>query len=183
MSRSIRTLNGASPQLGERVFVDASAVVIGRVILGDDASVWPQTVIRGDVSDIRIGARSNVQDLSMLHVSSPRDGRPNGTPLIVGEDVTIGHRVILHACTIGDRVLVGMGAIVADDVVIEPDVLVGAGALVTPGQHLASRGLYLGNPARRARELKDTEIEMLAAMAPRYVRVKDEYLAQDAGGY
>ncbi len=183
MSPSIRALNGVRPQLGERVFVDATAVVIGRVSLGDDVSVWPQTVIRGDVSDIQIGARTNVQDLSMLHVSSPRADRANGTPLILGADVTIGHRVILHACNIADRVLVGMGAIVMDDVVIEADVLVGAGALVTPGQQLVGRSLYLGNPARRTRALTDAEIAMLAAMGPKYVKLKDAYLSQGASGH
>lgn len=179
---SIRALSGIRPTLGERVFVDASAVVIGRVWLGDDVSVWPGTVIRGDVAEIHVGAGSNVQDLSVLHVSTPTPDKPGGTPLIIGRDVTIGHRVLLHACTIGDRCLVGMGAIVMDDAVLEEEVLLGAGSVVTPRKTLRARSLYLGNPAKRVRDLTEDELVMLRNMAARYVRVKGQYLGTEAGG-
>ena len=174
---NIRPYRQIHPQLGQRVYVDPSAVVIGRVWLGDDVSVWPGTVIRGDVNDIKIGARTNVQDGSVLHVTSPYPEMPNGIPLLIGEDVTVGHGVILHACTIGNFCLIGMGATVLDGVVMEDHVFIGAGAVVTPGKKLESRGLYLGSPARRARELTGREIEELHESSVHYVRLKDDYLS------
>ncbi|MGE0114910.1 MAG: gamma carbonic anhydrase family protein [Steroidobacteraceae bacterium] len=173
---SIRPFRNIQPRLGARVFVDTSAVVIGRVTLGDDVSVWPTTVIRGDVNDIRIGARTNVQDGSVLHVTSPYTEMPNGIPLIIGEDVTIGHGCILHACTIGNFCLIGMGASILDGAELEDHVFIGAGAVVTPGKKLTARGLYLGSPARRVRDLSDQEIAELHESAAHYVRLKDEYL-------
>lgn len=172
----LRPYKNIHPQLGQRVFVDPSAVVIGRVWLGDDVSVWPTTVIRGDVNDIRIGARTNVQDGSVLHVTSPYPEMPNGIPLIIGEDVTIGHGVILHACTIGNFCLIGMGATILDGAVLEDHVFVGAGAIVTPGKKLTAGGLYLGSPARRARDLTDAEIAELDHSAVHYVALKNDYL-------
>jgi carbonic anhydrase/acetyltransferase-like protein (isoleucine patch superfamily) len=174
---SIRTYLEYNPALGERVFVDASAVVIGRVSLGDDVSVWPMTVLRGDVNDIRIGARTNIQDGSVLHNTSPDSFPPHGFPLIVGEDVTIGHKAILHGCSIGDRVLIGMGAIILDGATIEPEVIVGAGSVVSPGKVLASGGLYLGSPAKRVRDLRPEELEFLRYSARLYVKLKDQHLA------
>lgn len=173
---NIRPYRSIQPQLGARVYVDASAVVIGRVKLGDDVSVWPTAVIRGDVNDITIGARSNVQDGSVLHVTSPYPGMPNGIATTIGDDVTIGHSCILHACTIGNFCLVGMGATVLDGVVMEDFVFVGAGAIVTPNKRLASRGLYLGSPARRARDLTEAEINELRESAAHYVQLKNDYL-------
>ena len=129
---------GVSPRLGPGAYVDPTALVIGDVELGADASVWPMAVVRGDVNFIRIGARSNVQDGSVLHVSRPYAGNASGFPLVIGDDVVVGHKVVLHGCTIGHRVLVGIGAIVLDGVVIEDDVVVGAGAVVTPGKRLES---------------------------------------------
>lgn len=172
---NIRPYKNIHPQLGARVFVDPSAVVIGRVTLGDDVSVWPTTVIRGDVNDIRIGARSNIQDGSVLHVTSPYPEMPNGIGLTIGEDVTVGHGVILHACTIGNFCLIGMGAIVLDDAVLEDYVFIGAGAVVTPGKRLTS-GLYVGSPARRVRDLTEREIADLRESAEHYVEVKNDYL-------
>jgi carbonic anhydrase/acetyltransferase-like protein (isoleucine patch superfamily) len=174
---NIRAYKNIHPQLGQRVFVDPSAVVIGRVWLGDDVSVWPTTVIRGDVNDIKIGARTNVQDGSVLHVTSPYPEMPAGIPLIIGEDVTVGHGCILHACSIGDFSLIGMGATILDGAVLEDHVFVGAGAVVTPDKKLTARGLYLGSPARRARDLTDREITELHESSVHYVRLKDEYLA------
>jgi carbonic anhydrase/acetyltransferase-like protein (isoleucine patch superfamily) len=173
---NIRPYRNIKPQLGARVFVDASAVVIGRVTLGDDVSIWPTAVLRGDVNDIHIGARSNIQDGSVLHVCSPYPEMPNGIPLIIGADVTVGHSCILHACTIGNFCLIGMGATVLDGAVLEDFVFVGAGALVAPGKRLESHGLYLGSPARRARDLTEREIQEMRESAPHYVQLKDDYL-------
>jgi carbonic anhydrase/acetyltransferase-like protein (isoleucine patch superfamily) len=166
---------GVRPTLGPGAYIDPAAVVIGDVVLGADASVWPMAVVRGDVNYIRIGARSNVQDGSVLHVTRPYPGSDAGWPLIVGDDVVIGHKVTVHGCTIGNRVLVGIGAIVLDGAVVEDDVMIGAGALVSPGKRLKSGGLYLGSPARRARDLTAAEIARIPAMAGFYVDLKNEY--------
>ena len=174
---SIRPYTGIQPVIGARAYVDESAVVIGKVTLGDDASLWPMVVARGDVNTIRIGARSNIQDLSMLHVTHDGPYSPGGIPLIVGEDVTVGHKCLLHACTVGDRCLIGMGAIVMDGAVVEDDVLLGAGSLVSPGKRLESGHLYRGSPAQKIRLLTDSEREMLRYSAAHYVRLKDRYLA------
>jgi carbonic anhydrase/acetyltransferase-like protein (isoleucine patch superfamily) len=165
------------PTLGQRVMVDPSAVVIGKVELGDDVSVWPMAVIRGDVQSIRIGARTSIQDGCVLHVTSPNPAYPEGLPLIVGNDVTVGHAVTLHACTVSDFCLVGMGSVVLDDVHVEELVMIGAGSVVTPRSRLTTRGLYVGNPARRVRELKDSEVEAIKRSAPHYVKLKNNYLA------
>lgn len=164
------------PTLGARVYIDPSAVVIGQVTIGEDSSVWPTAVIRGDVNTITIGARTSIQDGSVLHVTHDGPYRPGGRALIVGSDVTVGHRVTLHACTIGNACLIGMGAILLDDVVTEDFVMIGAGTLVPPGRKLESGGLYVGSPAKRVRDLKQSEIEFLTYSAAHYVKVKDEYL-------
>ena len=163
------------PQLGARVFIDPRASVTGSVLLGDDVSVWPMTVIRGDVNRITIGARSNIQDGCVLHVTHEGPWQPDGLPLVIGEDVTVGHGAILHACTIGDRCLVGMGAIVMDGAVLEPDSMVAGGAVVTPGKLVPSGTLWRGNPARQARDLTENEIRNQAYSAQHYVRLKDLY--------
>jgi carbonic anhydrase/acetyltransferase-like protein (isoleucine patch superfamily) len=164
------------PELGARVYVAPSAVVIGRVSIGDDASIWPSAVVRGDVNSIEIGARTSIQDGCVLHVTHDGPYSPGGRALIIGNDVTVGHRVVLHACTIGNACLIGMGSILLDDVVTEDLVMVGAGSVVTPGKRLESRSLYVGSPARRVRELKPQEIEFLTYSAAHYVKLKDEYL-------
>jgi carbonic anhydrase/acetyltransferase-like protein (isoleucine patch superfamily) len=166
---------GVRPTLGTGAWVDPAALVIGDVVLGEHASVWPMAVVRGDVNHIRIGARSNVQDGSVLHVSRPYPGNDAGWPLLVGEDVVIGHKVVAHGCTLGNRVLVGIGAIVLDGVVVEDEVMIGAGAVVTPGKRLETGGLYVGSPARRVRELTPAEIARIPAMAGWYVELKREY--------
>ena len=166
---------GVMPRLGPGTYVDPTALVIGDVELGADVSIWPMAVVRGDVNVIRIGARSNVQDGSVLHVSRPYPGNDSGWALVIGEDVVIAHKVVVHGCRIGNRVLVGIGAIVLDGVVIENDVVVGAGAVVTPGKRLESGGLYVGNPARRSRELRPEEIARTPHMAEWYVRLKRDY--------
>jgi carbonic anhydrase/acetyltransferase-like protein (isoleucine patch superfamily) len=166
---------GVHPTLAEGVYVDPTAVVIGDVELARDVSIWPMAVVRGDVNYIRIGARSNVQDGSVLHVTRPYPGSDAGWPLLIGEDVVIAHKVTVHGCTIGHRVLVGIGAIVLDGAVVEDEVMIGAGSVVTPGKRLASGGLYLGNPARRARDLTAAEIARIPVMAGFYVDLKNEY--------
>lgn len=177
---NIMGYQGISPQLGAGVYVHPSASVIGDVVLGDDASVWPGTVIRGDVNAIRIGAGTNVQDLSVLHVSHKSSWDSGGAPLVIGCNVTIGHKVILHGCEIGDECLIGMGAIVMDKVVIQPRVLVGAGSLVPEGRVLESGYLYLGAPAKRVRPLTEGELAHFAYSAQHYIRLKNNYLGAGA---
>jgi carbonic anhydrase/acetyltransferase-like protein (isoleucine patch superfamily) len=175
---NVRTYRNIAPQLGQRVYIDPSAVVIGKVTIGDDASIWPTAVVRGDVHSIEIGARTSIQDGSVLHVTHDGPYRPGGRALIVGADVTVGHRVVLHACTIGNTCLIGMGSLLLDDVVTEELVMIGAGSVVTPGKRLETRGLYVGSPARRVRDLKPQEIEFLSYSAAHYVKLKNEYLGK-----
>ena len=179
---SIRPFQQHTPALGERAFVDRSAVVIGDVEIGADSSVWPLTVIRGDMHRIRIGARTSVQDGSIVHVT--HDGpftRPGGFPTRIGDDTTIGHGVILHGCSIGNFCLIGMGAVVLDGAVVEDYGFVGARALIPPGKTVASGELWLGNPARCVRKLEERELENLRYSAGHYVRLKDRYLAMAEG--
>jgi carbonic anhydrase/acetyltransferase-like protein (isoleucine patch superfamily) len=166
------------PRLGERVFIDPAASVSGSVVLGDDVSVWPMTVIRGDVNHIEVGARSNIQDGCILHVTHEGPWQPGGLPLLIGEDVTVAHGVILHACTVGDRCMVGMGAIVMDGAVLEADSMVAGGAVVTPGKTVPSGTLWRGNPARYARDLTEQEIGNQVYNAAHYVRLKNLYLEE-----
>ena len=174
---AIRPFQRVLPTIGARVYIDESAQVIGKVELGDDVSIWPLTVVRGDVNTIRIGARTNVQDNTVLHVT--HDGRytPGGSPLVIGSDVTIGHGVILHACTIEDACLIGMGSVVLDKAVIGKHSLIGAGAVVAPGKIVEPGSLWVGNPARFVRRLTEQEIESLYYSAENYRKMKDDYLA------
>lgn len=170
------------PQLGARVFVSPQAHVSGAVNLADDVSIWPMAVLRGDVNQISIGARCNIQDNAVLHVTHEGPDTPEGGPLILAEDVTVGHGAILHACSIGPRCLIGMAAIIMDRVELEADVMIAAGAVVTPGTRLPRGTLWKGNPARLARELSEHEISMLKYSAEHYVRLKDLYLARSQAG-
>jgi carbonic anhydrase/acetyltransferase-like protein (isoleucine patch superfamily) len=170
---------GTFPTIQQRVFVHDSAQVIGDVILGEDSSVWCNAVLRGDVNRIRIGRCSNVQDLTMCHVSHKSHTKPEGSPLIIGDFITIGHSVILHGCTIGNECLVGMGTIVMDDAIIPDRVMIGAGSLVPPGKRLESGMLYVGRPVQAVRALTQDEIAYLRYSAEHYVRVKNNYM-QDA---
>lgn len=173
---NIRPYRDVRPVIGQRVWIDPAAVVIGRVTIGDDASIWPGAVLRGDVNTIEIGARTSIQDGSILHVASARLAGADGIPLLVGAECTVGHGVILHACTIGTRCLVGMGAIVMDGAIVGDEVIIGAGSLVPAGKKLAPRTLWVGSPARQARALRAPEIAMLAESAAHYVALKDDYL-------
>ena len=175
---AIRTYQGITPQLGERVFVDESAVVIGDVHLGADSSVWPLTVIRGDMHRIRIGARTSVQDGCVLHITHAGPFNPDGFPLLIGDDVTIAHKVMLHGCTVGSRILIGMGSIVMDGAVVEDDVIIGAGSLVPPGKKLESGFLYVGSPVKQVRALSDKERAFFTYSAANYVKLKDLHLAE-----
>ncbi len=174
---AIRPWKGITPTLGERVYVDPASLVLGDVTLGDDSSVWPMAVVRGDMHRIRIGARVSVQDGSVLHITHASDFNPGGFPLTIGDDVTIGHKAILHGATLGSRILVGMGAIVMDGAVVEDEVIIAAGAVVTPGKRLESGHVYAGNPARALRPLKEKERDFFPYTAGNYVRLKDDYLA------
>ncbi|PLW84392.1 gamma carbonic anhydrase family protein [Kineobactrum sediminis] len=175
---SVRSFGGHLPQIGKQVLIDPSAVVLGDVVLGDDVSVWPQAVIRGDMHSIRLGARTSVQDGCVLHITHAGPYNTEGWPLLIGSEVTIGHKAILHGCTIGNRVLVGMAATVMDGVVVEDEVVIGAGALVTPGKTLRSGYLYAGSPAREVRPLTEAERNYFSYSADNYVRLKDRHLAE-----
>ena len=175
---SIRIYNQILPQCGSRVLIDPSAVVIGDVHLADDCSVWPQAVIRGDMHSIRIGARSSVQDGSVLHITHAGPFNPEGYPLTIGEDVTIGHQALLHGCSIGSRVLIGMASIVMDGARIDDDVVLGAGSLVPPGKRLLSGFMYVGSPARQMRALTDKERAYFSYSASNYVKLKDLHLSE-----
>ena len=170
---SVYNLGEVAPELPkeDEYWIAPNAAVVGRVILKKNASVWFGATIRGDNDPITIGENSNVQDGSVLHTDT-------GYPLTIGANVTVGHKAMLHGCTIGNRVLVGMGAILLDGVVVEDDVMIGAGSLVPPGKRLASGFLYMGNPAKQARPLKPAEIAFLTTSADNYVLLKDEYLQE-----
>jgi carbonic anhydrase/acetyltransferase-like protein (isoleucine patch superfamily) len=169
--------HGKWPLIHETAFVAPSADLIGEVELGEHSSVWFQVVIRGDVNSIKIGHRTNIQDQTMLHVTRPKqaDEHGKGSPLLIGDDVTVGHRVTLHGCTVGNRVLVGMGAVIMDDAVIGDDCIVGAGALITKGTIVPNGHLVMGSPAKVVRPLKPEEIAFMPKSAANYVRDSVEY--------
>lgn len=173
----LRSYRGIHPRLGERVYVDPAATVIGDVELGDDASVWPGAVLRGDVHHIRVGARSNIQDGAIVHVTHDGPYTPGGFPTIIGHDVTIGHAAVIHACTIGDFALVGMHATVLDGASVGDYGFLAAGAVLSPGKEVGKGELWVGNPARFVRLLTEKQVEMLVYSAANYVKLKDDYLA------
>ncbi|AST71056.1 gamma carbonic anhydrase family protein [Kosakonia cowanii] len=180
MSTVLRPYKDLFPTIGQRVMVDPTSVVVGDVRMAEDVGIWPLVVIRGDVNYVEIGARTNIQDGSVLHVTHKSSYNPEGNPLLIGEDVTVGHKVMLHGCTIGHRVLVGMGSIVLDGAVIEDEVMIGAGSLVPQNKRLESGYLYLGSPVKQIRPLTEAEIEGLRYSANNYVKWKDEYLTQES---
>ncbi|MCW8870697.1 MAG: gamma carbonic anhydrase family protein [Proteobacteria bacterium] len=177
---TIRTFLDHQPKLGQRVYIDKTAVVIGQVKIGDDVSVWPMTVIRGDVNHITIGAESNIQDNCVLHVTHEGPYTPGGVALKIGKKVTVGHGAILHACEIGDGCLVGIGARILDKAVMQPYSMLGAGSVLTPGKVIPSGELWVGNPAVKRRELSLEERQSLDYSASHYVKLKNQYLNPSA---
>lgn len=165
------------PDVDSSAYIDVAATVIGAVSVGADSSFWPGAVARGDVHEIRVGQRTSIQDNAVLHVTHDGPYRPGGIPLVVGDDVTVGHSAVLHACTVGNACLIGIGAIVLDGAVVEPESMIAAGALVAPGKRVERGTLWMGNPARYARDLSDQEIKKLYYSARQYVKLKNQYLA------
>lgn len=172
---NIRSFEGHTPVFGLSTYIDPSAVIIGDVEIGDESSVWPLSVVRGDIHRIRIGSKSSVQDGSVLHVTHDGPYNPGGFPLLIGDEVTIGHQVTLHGCTLGNRILVGMSSTVMDGAVVEDEVVIGAGSLVTPGTVLESGYLYVGRPARKMRALSGREIDYFEYTAGQYVKLAARY--------
>lgn len=178
VSHHIRTFRQYTPQLEVDVWVDPTAVIIGDVQIGADSSVWPYTVIRGDMHHIRIGERCSIQDGSVLHITHASAFNPDGFALTIGNEVTVGHQVTLHGCTLGNRILVGMGSTVMDGAKIQDQVILGAGSLVAPGKILESGYLYVGRPAKKMRPLTDQEKDFFSYTANNYVNLKNEYLKE-----
>lgn len=176
--KPIRPFKNKAPVISKNVFVDDNAVVIGDVTLGEDVSVWPCAVIRGDMHKITVGARTSIQDNAVLHITHASNFNPGGWPLTIGEDVTIGHGACLHGCTIGNRVLIGIGSTILDGAIVEDDVVVAAGTLVPPGKKLESGNLYVGSPCKQARPLKESEMAFFTYSSQNYVKLKNEYLQE-----
>lgn len=179
---SIRAYGQLDPRIATTAYIDPDAVVIGDVTIGEEASVWPTAVLRGDVQRIVVGPRTSIQDGSVLHVTHDGPYSPGGRACLVGVGVTVGHRVILHACTVGDYCLIGMGAILMDDVAVGDECLIAAGSLVPPGKILPPRTLWRGSPAEQVRELDDEAVEKLRYSAAHYVRLGRRYRDADVGG-
>lgn len=173
----IRSFEQHTPAIDPQAWLDPLSLVIGDVEIGAHSSLWPLVVARGDINRIRIGCETNIQDGCVLHNSHDGPYMPGGSPLLIGDRVTVGHRAILHGCHIGSGCLIGMGAIVMDKAVVEEGVIVGAGALVTPGKVLRSGFLYTGSPARQSRALSDTEREYLEYSAAHYVKLAARHRA------
>ncbi len=174
---NIRAFEHHKPVLGARVFVDPTALVVGQVAIGDDSSIWPMAVLRGDVHAISIGARTSIQDGAVCHVTHASHYNPEGHDLIIGDDVTVGHKAMLHGCRIESEVLIGMGSVVMDDVVIHSNVVLGANSVVPPGRELEGGFLWVGSPARKIRELTEEEVAFFKYSADNYVKLKDRYLS------
>ncbi|AUD79921.1 gamma carbonic anhydrase family protein [Kangiella profundi] len=176
---TIRKFNQYQPQLGNKVYVDETALVVGNVQIGEDSSIWPMAVLRGDVHSIHIGARTSIQDGTVCHVTHAGPYDPEGHDLYVGDNVTIGHKAILHGCRIESNCLIGMGTVVMDGALIKENVIVGANSLVPPGRVLESGYLWVGSPARKIRKLTEEETEFFKYSADNYVKLKNQYLNQE----
>jgi carbonic anhydrase/acetyltransferase-like protein (isoleucine patch superfamily) len=175
---TIRSYRNITPSFDSSVYIDESAVLVGDIELGEQSSIWPLVAARGDVNVIRTGQRTNVQDGSVLHVTRKSQQYPDGIPLLIGDDVTVGHKCMLHGCQLGNRILVGMGAIIMDGAVVQDDVFIAAGSLVAPNKVLESGYLYVGNPAVKKRLLKNSEMAFLKQSAINYVELSRDYLGQ-----
>ena len=174
---AIRDFEDLLPNIHPSAFIDDKALIIGQVSIGQNSSVWPFSVLRGDVNSITIGDNTNVQDHSVLHVSHDSHYHPGGYALTLGDDITIGHRVILHGCTINNNCLIGTGATIMDNVTIGENTLIGAGSLITPNKTLEPGFLWMGSPARKVRKLSDEDIESIQYSAQHYVRLKNRHLS------
>ena len=172
----VRPFENIKPLIGDGVYIDEQALIIGDVEIGNESSVWPFTVVRGDVNSIRIGERTNIQDNSVLHVSHKGPYNPDGNALVIGNNVTVGHRVILHGCRVMDNCLIGMGATIMDGAIIHTNTLIGAGTLVAPNKELEAGYLWVGSPAKKVRKLSDEEIASIQYSAEHYQRLKNRYL-------
>jgi len=173
---TLRVYQGISPTIADSAYVDESALVIGNVSIGAESSIWPMTVVRGDVNKITIGCSTNIQDGCVLHVTHPHSTYPDGFELYVGNNVTVGHKVILHGCHIDDNCLIGMGSTIMDGTVVHSHVLLGAGSLVSPGKELESGYLYIGSPARKLRPLTDEEHQWIDYSASHYQKLKNQHI-------
>ena len=173
---TIRSFEDYTPEIAESAFVDDSAVVTGNVVIGADSSVWPMCSIRGDIHSIRIGERTNIQDGSILHVTHDSEFAPGGNALSIGSDVTVGHNAVVHACTVEDMCLIGMGSVILDGAIVRKGAMVGAGSLVSPGKEIEGGYLWLGSPARRARELTEKEKAFLQYSSSHYVDLKNRHM-------
>lgn len=169
---TIRPFQNHTPVIHDSAYVDTTALVIGQVSIGADSSIWPMTVVRGDINTISIGERTNIQDGSILHVSHDGEFSPGGANMVIGNDVTVGHSVVLHACTLNDCCLIGIGSVILDNAVVHKHAMIGAGSLVTNGKELDGGYLWMGRPAKKVRQLSDREIEYLSYSASHYVKVK-----------
>lgn len=172
----IRSFNNKKPIIHSTAYIDVQATVIGDVEIGEDSALWPQAVARGDINSIVIGDRTNVQDGSILHVTHAGEFCKDGYPLVIGNDVTIGHSAVIHACKVENTVLIGMGSVILDGAVIKSECMIAAGALVGPGKIIESGYLYVGSPAKKLRKLSDRELEFLVYSAAGYVDLKNNYL-------
>lgn len=172
---TIRKFEQFTPQVAATAFVDESAVVTGNVTIGADSSIWPMCSVRGDIHSIKIGERTNIQDGSILHVTHDSEFAPGGNALSIGNDVTVGHNAVVHACTVEDLCLIGMGSVLLDGSTVKSGVIVGAGSLVPPGKELEGGYLWLGSPVKRVRELTDKEKAFLQYSASHYVDLKNRH--------
>jgi len=173
---SIRKFKGLEPTIGDNVYIDESAQIIGQVNIGNESSIWPLVTIRGDVNVVTIGENTNIQDNSVLHVTHEYEGPGSGYPLTLGDNVTVGHNVILHGCTIGNNCLIGMGTKVLDGAIIEDNVFIAAGSLIPQNKRVTAGQLWMGSPAKPIRKLSEQELNWLQYSAKQYVKLKNEYM-------
>jgi carbonic anhydrase/acetyltransferase-like protein (isoleucine patch superfamily) len=173
---AIRPFEGIYPYIAPTAFVDETALVIGQVTIGRDASIWPMAVVRGDVNAIVIGERTNIQDGSVLHVTHDGPYSPGGQELAIAHDVTVGHHAVLHGCTVESHCLIGIGAQVMDGTIVRSHALIGAGALVPPGKEIEGGFLWVGRPAKKVRALTEEELAHITYSAAHYVKNKNRHL-------
>jgi carbonic anhydrase/acetyltransferase-like protein (isoleucine patch superfamily) len=172
---AIRNFENKQPHVAVSAYVDDTALVIGDVEIGEDSSIWPMCVVRGDVQSIRIGNRTSIQDGTVVHVTHDSDFHPGGQSTFIGDEVTVGHKVILHACTVENTCLIGMNAVLMDGALVKSRVIVGAGSVVPPGKVLESGYLYVGSPVKQIRRLHERELAFLQYSAQHYVRLKERH--------